>query len=101
MFAKHLAKIDEKTFSFSIWDIGKMLPTTVFVGGKTKINRMYNKCEFRPTDFMKMKEQLETNVVEKQKTSLPATPPFKGRRKYKEAKKILSTKRLVEFLSEH
>ena len=28
-------------------------------------------------------------------------PPFKGRRKYKRVKKILSTQRLVEFLSEH
>tara|TARA_A100001515_G_C4553688_1_gene204301 strand:- start:374 stop:661 length:288 start_codon:yes stop_codon:yes gene_type:complete len=95
MFAKHLAKIDNKTFSFSIWDIEKMLPTKVVVGGKTRINRMYKRCAFMQIGLLNNEEDAEI------KKPSATNPPFKGRRKYKRAKKILSTQRLVEFLSEH
>lgn len=101
MFAKHLVKIDEKTFSFSIWDIEKMLPTKVVVGGKTRINRMYKRCALMQIDLPKNEEDVEIEIAKQQNKTLAKNPPFKGRRKYNGAKKILSTQRLVEFLSEH
>lgn len=101
MFAKHLAKIDKKTFSFSIWDIEKMLPTSIIVGGKTRTSRMYNKCAFIEIDLLKFKEGFGLELVKKEKTSLPTSTLINKRRTYKRVKKILSTEKLVEFLSEH
>ena len=64
MFSKHIARIDDKTFCFSIWNLDKMLPTKIFVGGKSKARKMYRGCalmdiemfeftKFEPTESVK------------------------------------------------
>ena len=101
MFAKHLARIDNKTFSFSIWNIEKMLPTKLVVGGRTRINRMYNKCAFGEIDLTELGIRLETDLAKEQHKSSVTTSPLTKRRKDVGIKKLLSRDKLVEFLSEH
>jgi hypothetical protein len=52
MFAKHIARIGNKTFCFSIWNLDKMVPTNIIVGAKSKIRRSYNGCAFDDIDML-------------------------------------------------
>tara|TARA_R110002012_G_C11544636_1_gene601786 strand:- start:543 stop:848 length:306 start_codon:yes stop_codon:yes gene_type:complete len=52
MFAKHIARIGNKTFCFSIWNLDKMVPTNIVVGAKSKARRSYNACAFDDIDLL-------------------------------------------------
>ena len=101
MFSKHIARIDDKTFCFSIWNLDKMLPTKIFVGGKSKARKMYRGCALMDVDMFEFTKFESTDLKNKLSPSVK-TLPLNRRTKREDMtmKQKARANELVDFLIE-